>query len=480
MCKKVLFPAITAALLLSSSVGLAQSASDLLESGIYTEETVGDLDAAMKIYTKIVDDDKANRPIVAQALYRLATCRLKKGDKAEATKTFEDLIRRFPEQKKLVAKARKHVVGDLELLAVPWPDKEVLQMVVKLANGTEIGTFIYSADLAKVDGKKAWRLQCRRDIGAGANRAISRVLVDYDTFRPISSLWNSSVLGYFVADYTPERVTITNKTKGKGKESVRKVDLDHVVYDNEQGVHLFRRLPLAEGYKSKVPIFVTFGAGDIGLEVEVTAKEKVTVPAGQFECYKLDLNIGQTFWISSDAKRYPVKFEAGGISVELSAIQPRDPNKYNDEKLGFSLSAPRGWYFYKQPCAEKKSETMVNILEPDANAVCLLYVKELDNLKPEQRASVRAAADSQMSLFKAHFKDFVIRPDSWKDRTISGRPTVSFLADCVDGQRKMVVYGTCVLGESTVSVFVVRIVPEQIKDFRKTFDRAIIDTYKVK
>ncbi len=480
MCKKVLFPAIAAVLLLSSSAAVAQSVSDLLETGIYTEETVGDLDAAMKIYAKIVADDKANRPIAAQALYRLGACRLKKGDKAEAAKTFEDLIERFPEQKQLVAKAREHVSGDLELLGVPWPDGEVLQMVVKLAAGMELGTFIYSADSVEVEGKKVWRLQCRRDIGAGANRAISRVLVDYDTFRPISSLFNHSLLGHFVADYTPERVTITNKTKGKGKESVRKVDLDHVVYDNEQGVHLFRRLPLAEGYKCKVPIFVTFGEGDLKLEAEVTAKEKVTVPAGQFECYKLDLNIGQTFWISTDAKRYPVKFEAGGVSVELSAIQPLDPNKYQDNEFGFSLEAPAGWYFYKETAAAKKAKTGVSILDPDAEAVSVLAAKKLDQFEPEQRASARALAEAMIPDCKQRLKDFKVREDSWQECKVSGRPAVSFLSDCVDGQRKMVVYGTCVLGESTASMFVVRIAPEQLDDFRKEFDRAIIDTYKVK
>ena len=406
-------------------------------------------------------------------------CRLKKGDKAGATKTFEDLIERFPDQKQLVAKAREHVSGDLELLGVPWPDGEVVQMVVKLAAGAEIGTFIYSADSVEVEGKKAWRLQCRRNIAVGTNRAISRVLVNYDTFRPISSLWNHSLLGHFVADYTPERVTITNKTKGKGKESVQKVDLDHVVYDNEQGVHLFRRLPLAEGYKSKVPIFVTFGDGDLGLELEVTAKEKVTVPAGQFECYKLELNIGQTFWISTDAKRYPVKFEAGGISVELSAIQPRDPNKYRDDEFGFSLEAPAGWYFHKETFAAK-GENLVSILDPDAEAISLLVAQKLDQLEPEQKASARALAEAKIPDCKQRFKDFKVREDSWQECKVSGRPAVSFLADYVDGQRKMLACCTCVLGESTASTFVVRIAPEQLDGFRKEFDRAILDNYKVK
>lgn len=74
-----------------------ETASDLLEKGIYAEETVGDLDAAMKIYRKIVDDEKANRVFASKAEYRLATCLLKQGKKNEAQETFEDLVNRFPD-----------------------------------------------------------------------------------------------------------------------------------------------------------------------------------------------------------------------------------------------------------------------------------------------------------------------------------------------------------------------------------------------
>ena len=48
-----------------------QPLSDLLEKGIYAEETKGDLEQAIQIYGQIVDNDPANRKIVAQAYYRL-------------------------------------------------------------------------------------------------------------------------------------------------------------------------------------------------------------------------------------------------------------------------------------------------------------------------------------------------------------------------------------------------------------------------
>jgi Tol biopolymer transport system component len=84
----------------------AESAGDRLHKGIYQEETVGDLDAAMKIYQEIVADEKANRPHAAQAKYRLGMCYLKKGENGKAVEAFEGLINDFPGQAKLLEQAR--------------------------------------------------------------------------------------------------------------------------------------------------------------------------------------------------------------------------------------------------------------------------------------------------------------------------------------------------------------------------------------
>ena len=54
----------------------ADSPSELLEKGIFSEETKGDLDEAIKIYRQILADAKANRGFVAQAQYRLGQCLL--------------------------------------------------------------------------------------------------------------------------------------------------------------------------------------------------------------------------------------------------------------------------------------------------------------------------------------------------------------------------------------------------------------------
>ncbi|KPK86137.1 MAG: hypothetical protein AMJ81_02045 [Phycisphaerae bacterium SM23_33] len=77
----------------------------LLEQAIHKEQAAGDLDAAMKIYQQIIEESKANRRHVAEALYRLGMCHLKKRDEVQAVAQFRELVRSFPEQRTFVAKA---------------------------------------------------------------------------------------------------------------------------------------------------------------------------------------------------------------------------------------------------------------------------------------------------------------------------------------------------------------------------------------
>jgi len=81
----------------------------MLEKGIYTEETVGDLDAAIKIYQQIVEDAKAGRQYAAQAQYRLGMCYFKKRQSTEAVNCFKELIAAYSDQTELVAKARQQI-----------------------------------------------------------------------------------------------------------------------------------------------------------------------------------------------------------------------------------------------------------------------------------------------------------------------------------------------------------------------------------
>jgi TolA-binding protein len=70
----------------------AQSASELLQKGIYLQETVGDLDGAIKIYKQIAQTAQESRANAAQAQFRLGVCLEKKGLQAEAARVLQKVV----------------------------------------------------------------------------------------------------------------------------------------------------------------------------------------------------------------------------------------------------------------------------------------------------------------------------------------------------------------------------------------------------
>src|SRR5690242_18977559 len=81
----------------------ALSPSELLEKGIYTEETKGDLAVASEIYQRLLDHPAADRSLAAQAQLRLGLCQLKLGNKPQAISALERLTEEFPDKDKLLA-----------------------------------------------------------------------------------------------------------------------------------------------------------------------------------------------------------------------------------------------------------------------------------------------------------------------------------------------------------------------------------------
>jgi len=110
-------------------ITVAQSTAELLEKGIYVEETVGDVDKAIAIYERIVEDAHAARPHAAQAYYRLGLCYQKKGKHKEALSTFDKLIVRYPEQKTVIARARKRL-ADSRLELDPGEVRSIVKKAV--------------------------------------------------------------------------------------------------------------------------------------------------------------------------------------------------------------------------------------------------------------------------------------------------------------------------------------------------------------
>ncbi len=91
--------------LLSSTI-MAKSASVLLREGLYAEEVEGDLNAAIKVYQQVIEDDSAQDNLVAQALYRQGMCYMKLKKEHDAKAAFGKLLAEHKDQTQLIAKVR--------------------------------------------------------------------------------------------------------------------------------------------------------------------------------------------------------------------------------------------------------------------------------------------------------------------------------------------------------------------------------------
>jgi hypothetical protein len=316
--------------LLLAGVVEAQSAADLLQKGIHAQETVGDLDGAIQIFRQVVASPSTSKQLAAQAQYQLVLCVLQKGDRAGASRELQALEKNFSDQPDLIGKARKLIPGGDTVLPAPWLDGELSQLNIK-RDGAFTGEMLtYSADPWR---NTVWENQrnqprdptypnsvfLRWELTTAKSTRSIQVRVDRDTLRPLDKpdLRSDDILGD--ASVTP---------------------LQGPAIDPEESVFTIRRLPLAMGYKTKIP--VTSGTPlAVQTELSVTGIESVQVSAGKFNCYKVSFAaMGQTLWIAVDGARSLVKFQSGNTEAEL--VKVWGANDSLEASLEFAKAA--GWF----------------------------------------------------------------------------------------------------------------------------------------
>jgi hypothetical protein len=89
----------------------AQTPAELLQKGIYTQETAGDSEGALQIYRQITASAPAQSPVAAQAQFRIAEVLLQKGDLHGAALEFNILATRYSEHQALIAKMASRLRG---------------------------------------------------------------------------------------------------------------------------------------------------------------------------------------------------------------------------------------------------------------------------------------------------------------------------------------------------------------------------------
>jgi carboxyl-terminal processing protease len=134
--------------LAAAPLARAASAAELLEKGIYTEETKGELLAASEIYKQIVDDPSAPRSLAAQAQLRLGMCELKLGNKPKAISALERLTQEFPDKDQLLTLVQDQMPALLDEMV-----KQIEQNYIQEVDRSELLETAIRAIIGKLDSR---------------------------------------------------------------------------------------------------------------------------------------------------------------------------------------------------------------------------------------------------------------------------------------------------------------------------------------
>ena len=295
---------------------------------------------------------------------------------------------------------------------------------MSLPTGKRIGTLQLLAESTTVDGVEAWMLEMRRFVFLHAdNYGVSRAWIDRETQLPIRSTIRHGILGHAEATYGPEGAEIETS------DGTRRVRSESELFDNDQTMHLVRTLPLAPGYETRIAVLPIWTGEVLETGLKVEKIERCRVPAGEFECFEIELEIGQTYWYSTGPERYPLKFQGDGVVVELAAIGRSNswsPKPYGIEEMDFTGQVPPGWNYYLQQASGRSDRAMVRFLDPRAESISSM---EIDRCPRKGCPPLLEMAERELAGARKRFDEYELRETSWTERTIAGQPAIGFVGD---------------------------------------------------
>ena len=288
---------------------------------------------------------------------------------------------------------------------------------------------------------------------------------DPDTLAP-STFVASDLSGEQRARYAQGKVEVVVRD-GKATS----YDLQDAAFDSSQLPFVLRRLPLGEGYVAAFSLF-TARMGVHSARAEVVGRERVTVPAGTFECFKVRFLDGrssaeQIFWVSTDEHRYVVREEHASAATSYASItgphvfelikiarwgEPT-PVRLEDDRWNVALTLPKEWV--AQPLRPAgKLGLALTAASLDGEVQCGMQLENFLLLLPQRPAAPpagwrpekpRVLAEREAKRRARAFRSYAVDPDGWSEPQVDGRPAARYRASFTPRQEgpPVVEYVTC-------------------------------------
>jgi len=213
--------------------------------------------------------------------------------------------------------------------AAPWKGEESYTYNLRRRGEDSAGTCTLTTGVAESGQLKLSRL-CGKD----EFRDDGNVTVDAKTLIPIQSVRvfadsKKNRRSTYTNGYEAERVIFRADLNGSTSQTTRELPTptDKVSqpawYDDEEVLWLARSINLASGFKADYTLVINAGQPSIHtVSVRVDPVEEVTVPAGQFQAWKVRLSRGGNvnyIWVEASGAQRVVKAQIEDLTYELTA-----------------------------------------------------------------------------------------------------------------------------------------------------------------
>src|ERR1035438_5296915 len=99
---KLRFTVLAASILFLAGIASAQTAAELLQKGIYTQQTAGRVDDSIDIYRQAITAAGTDRAVAARAQMMIVSAMIQKGDFSGAAREFSMFTANYSDQKELM------------------------------------------------------------------------------------------------------------------------------------------------------------------------------------------------------------------------------------------------------------------------------------------------------------------------------------------------------------------------------------------
>lgn len=482
------------AALSTSSLGFAdevvpQSLAQQLETAVYAEDVLGNLEQAKALYQQIIDAGSANRLIVARALLRLGQCQLKEGDGTAASQTFSRIKASYADIEEVMvavsALEDAHSEDRLALTPVPWHDGEILEYGLYDMNGHPI---LFETHIMNHEGMT--------ETGVNWKKQIINLLTSVKGTRYSEMLFNdngNAMIRQYSKSLNDDGVYISTKDNqviidNKITKNTLTGNRDPDALDELSMLETLRRLPYHSEYKETFKVFSPNLLNHLLANVTVVNDHaEITVPAGKYDAYQVridwiyqDQKVNEAeLWFSKGPNTKLIQQTQHGNVLKLmeERSQGSDNNKIFTFKDEFTLELPENWTIYD--LSMKGSNEMLLVPSPiEAQKVASQVMAKAETNVDWEKEGVELVEKWNLDWAKGYHKNFVVRESTRKKFTIEGLPAYSYIADFKAGSFERIEYRIIVLDAPMVYQGFFHINKEDVEEIKPQVD-AILASLKV-